>query len=206
MIVKKYYSPPLQENTFLIYSEKTLQGYIIDPGSKPEEILNFINQNKIKIKAILNTHGHFDHTIFNQYFVNELDIPVHIDEKDIFYTKRIKDFKHLYNNKAIPFENYELFKGNLILENQTIEIIKTPGHTIGGISYYIPSENILFTGDTLFKRAFGRYDLPKGNFEDLKNSIRKLFALPDNTLVYAGHGEETTIGEEKRQNYILKFI
>jgi len=189
-----------------LYSEKSRTGFIIDPGSKPDEILDFINNNNLKIKAILNTHGHFDHTVFNQYISDKLNLAILLDEKDIIYTKRIKDFSYLFNREIILPKEFVKYTDKLILDNDKIEIIETPGHTPGGYSYYIPNQSIIFTGDTLFKGAFGRYDLPKGNFEDLKFSIKKLFELPDNTIVYSCHGAQTTIGQEKKTNYILKFF
>ena len=206
MKVKKFHAPPLEENSYILYSENSRTGYIIDPGSKPDEILNFTNKNNLNIKAILNTHGHFDHTVFNQYLSNKLNLPVLLDEQDMVYTKRIKDFSYLFDREIVLPEEFIRYTDKLHIDNEDISIIKTPGHTPGGYSYYIPSQSMIFTGDTLFKGAFGRYDLPNGNFDDLKRSIKKLFELPDNTIVYSGHGEETTIGEEKKTNYILKFL
>ncbi len=206
MKVKKFYAPPLEENSYILYSENPKTGFIIDPGSKPDKILDFINDNHLSIKAILNTHGHFDHTVFNQYLSDKLDLPILLDEQDIIYTQRIKDFTYLFNRKIILPKEFIKYTDRLHLNSEEIQIIKTPGHTPGGYSYYIPSQSMIFTGDTLFKGAFGRYDLPKGNFEDLKISIKKLFELPDNTIVYSGHGAETTIGQEKKTNYILNFF
>ena len=206
MKIKKYTAPPLEENTYLIYDENIKEGYIIDPGSKPEDIIETIKDKNIKIKAILHTHGHFDHTAFTQLLVNELNVPVFLDEKDLIYTRRIKDFAYLYNREIPILENYDIYKDPIEIGKSKITVIDTPGHTPGGKCFYIPDISIIFTGDTLFKRAFGRYDLPMGNFDELKASIKKLFELPGNTIVYSGHGEETTIKEEKNNNYILKFL
>jgi len=206
MKIKKFFAPPLEENSYILYSDESKTGFIIDPGSQPDEILSFIEDNNITIKAILNTHGHFDHTVFNQYIADKLNLPILLDKKDIFYTTRIKDFAYLFNREIILPKKFTEYKDKLVLNNEEIIIIKTPGHTPGGYSYYIPSQSIIFTGDTLFKGAFGRYDLPMGNFNNLKESIRKLFQLPEDTVVYSGHGNETTIGHERKTNYILNYI
>jgi len=206
MKIKKFFAPPLEENSYILYSDESKTGFIIDPGSKPDEIISFVKENNITIKAILNTHGHFDHTVFNQYISDKLNIPVLLDDKDLIYTTRIKDFAYLFNREIPLPKKFNKYTDDLSLNGNEIIVIKTPGHTPGGYSYYIPSKSIIFTGDTLFKGAFGRYDLPGSSFDALKVSIKSLFELPDDTMVYSGHGEETTIGIEKNSNYILQFI
>jgi len=206
MKVKKFFAPPLEENSYILYSDKSKTGFIIDPGSKPDEIISFVKDNNLKIKAILNTHGHFDHTMFNQYISDKLNLPILIDDKDLVYVENIKNYTQWYNREVPLPRKFNKYKGDLKLNNQEIQIIKTPGHTPGGCCYYIPSESIMFVGDTLFKGAFGRYDLPGGDFEVLKKSIKSLFELPSEIVLYSGHGEETTIGVEKTSNYILNFI
>ena len=206
MKIKKFFAPPLEENSYILYSDESKTGFIIDPGSKPDEIISFVKENNITIKAILNTHGRFDHTVFNQYISDELNIPVLLDDKDLIYTTRIKDFAYLFNRDIPLPKKFKKYTDDLVLNDSEILIIKTPGHTPGGYCYYIPSKSIIFTGDTLFKGSFGRYDLPGSDFDALKLSIKSLFELPDDTLVYSGHGAETTIGIEKKSNYILQFI
>lgn len=206
MKIKKFFAPPLEENSYILYSEISKTGFIIDPGSKPNEIISFIKENDIKIKSILNTHGHFDHTVFNQYISDILEIPILLDDKDLWYTQNIKNYLHLYNMEVPLPKKYIKYTGDLSLDDDEIIIIETPGHTPGGYSYYIPSKSVIFTGDTLFQGAFGRYDFPGGDFDALKVSIKSLFELPDDTVVYSGHGAETRIGIEKKGNYILSFM
>lgn len=161
MHIISFFEPPLLENSFILYDE--INCFIIDPGSKYDDIVRFIENNKLKPIGILNTHGHFDHIKYN-------------------------DGDKLYLNSA------------------EIKIIETFEHTAGSICFYLENNNIIFTGDTLFKKSFGRTDLPGGDFDLMKNSIKKLFSLKDETVVYCGHGIKTTIKDEKQDNIFLKYL
>ena len=188
LIINSYY----QENTYIIFYNNNI--IVIDPGNNINEIIN----NVEKIDYILLTHGHMDHI----WGVKEL---IKIFNPIIYCSKEDKDFinvniildyyfpKNNYNFKFIDYENFNI---------NNIEIIKSPGHSNGSVCIYFKKENILFSGDTLFKDSFGRYDFKDGDLNKLVKSINKLFELNENTIVYPGHGEKTTIKYEKTNNII----
>jgi glyoxylase-like metal-dependent hydrolase (beta-lactamase superfamily II) len=187
-----------QANCYIVYDENTKDGFIIDPGDEGSTILDVINREKLNIKFIILTHGHFDHIGAVNKIKEALNIPVYMNEKDGFM---IKSGKQKIGMAYPKFENFNpdrfVKEGDTIsCGGNTIEIIETPGHTPGGIS--IKLDGYVFTGDTLFAGSIGRYDFEGGSFEDIVNSIKnKLFTLPDDTIVCPGHGQGTKIGIEK---------
>ena len=194
MEVKKLVLGPLKTNCYFVINKE--ECIIIDPATNSETILEFAKQNKITIKAILLTHGHFDHCSAVQ----------HLQKNRIkVYTSKF-DYEILKNSpKYFGLNPTKGFTADFIVDdNQVIEliglkikVILTPGHTEGCVSYLI--ENNLFSGDTIFKGGdFGRCDLFSSNFDKIKYSSKeKLFSLNNETIVYPGHGESTIIGEEK---------
>ena len=199
MIIEKVVDRFMDENTYIIGDEKTKKCAIIDPGGSTIDIFNKIKQHGLTVEYIILTHGHGDH-------IEGLnDLASYYPEAKVYIGEEDKDF--LYNSElslsAAIFGEIFKFKGELITvkEGDTIgdfKVIDTPGHTIGSKSFYDEKDKILMSGDTLFRRSYGRYDLPTGDLNMLCNSLQKLSKLPDETIVYNGHTDNTTIGEEKR--------
>lgn len=179
---------------------------IIDPGADAELIKDFVSENKLNPKAILLTHGHFDHIMAVDAIRDFYNIKVYApaEEKDLLNDCRLNcsyDLSCIYETEADVY----------VRDGETIEVagmpftvIHTPGHTKGSTCYYVKVEKVLFAGDTLFFRSVGRTDLPTGNTRTLLSSLNKLMELPEDTCVYCGHGPKTYIGSEKKENPYIR--
>ncbi len=196
---------PLQSNCYLILCTKTQQCVIVDPGEEPDAIVNMVNMNKAEPVLIINTHGHGDHIGANRAIKERYDIPLAIHEDD---ARMLTDPQ--FNMSALLGFNITSPPADILLKDgdrqefadTSIEILHTPGHSPGGISLLI--ENHLLSGDALFNSSIGRSDIPGASHEQLIRGIKeKLMALPDDTIVYPGHGPTTTIGEERQNNPFL---
>lgn len=196
------------ENTYLVFDENTGNGLIIDPGCSMDKTEKMINENNVNVKYILLTHCHYDH-------ISSL-IPLKEKTGALIVTgdRGNVNIGNPSVNLSVYGLGYEInnIKSDKILsdgevmELDTVKIkcIYTPGHTDCGVCYLI--ENELFCGDTLFLRTCGRWDLPTANVDVLEKSIKeKLYLLPDETVVHPGHGESTTIGYEKKFNFVFKL-
>jgi glyoxylase-like metal-dependent hydrolase (beta-lactamase superfamily II) len=208
--IQQFTFNPVQENTYVIFNEKGACA-IIDPGcyfdNEYKELTDFILSNNLAPKCLLNTHCHLDHVFGNKRIAElyKLQLQMHPNEKKLF------DYAPASGEMwGLPFENYEgpvvyFNEGDQIrLDGDVLEILLTPGHSPGSVSFYNKEGKFVIAGDVLFRSGIGRTDLPGGNFDTLISSIRnKLFTLPDDVTVYSGHGPETTIGEEKISNPFL---
>ncbi|MBX2931513.1 MAG: MBL fold metallo-hydrolase [Chitinophagaceae bacterium] len=208
--VKVFTFNPVQENTYIIYNENR-NAIIIDPGcyfKNEQAVLRaFIQENKLKPIQLLNTHCHLDH-VFGNYWVHEtyqLALYIHANEKPVLEYAPISGLQW-----GLSFKNYDaslhyLKEGDTIyLDNDELEVLFTPGHSPGSISFYCKKQHFAIVGDVLFFESIGRTDLPGGNHETLLQSIReKLFVLPEETIIYNGHGASTTIGHEIKYNPFL---
>lgn len=201
---------PIQENTYLLWDETTLEAAIIDPGvwnrQEEQSLEGSIRAHGLKMKYALQTHAHFDHT-FGLPFVHRT-----WGLKPIFHVDEAETYRQMPNMAAqfglnigggMPSIERLLNDGDeLKLGENIIRLIHTPGHTPGSASFYVPDTKIVICGDTLFAGSIGRTDLPGGSLDDELDSIQnKLFALPDETTVLCGHGPTTSIGYEKQNNY-----
>lgn len=196
----------IKTNCYIITDEVTGETAIIDPGADFEAIKRQINGNNI-IKYILITHGHYDHIMAVKEIADEYGAKVICLKGAELYLKDSNlNFATYYGFYVSVNPDIILEEGQEIeLGSYKIKVLDVSGHAVGGACYYIPSENVLFTGDTLFKDTIGITDLPNGNHDLLvKNIKEKLLILPDETIVYPGHGAETTIGWEKKNNSYLK--
>ncbi len=193
----------IQTNCYVVGCEQTREGVVIDPGGHPDRILAEIERLALTIRYILNTHAHFDHTDANGALVKATGAPlaIHREDRPLLEASGGAAVFGLRANPSPP-PDLELRGGDrLEVGNLRLEVLHTPGHTPGHVCFYEPTEMVLYDGDVLFRRGIGRTDLPGGSWQQLLHSIRKvLFALPDETVVYSGHGPATTIGEEKRLN------
>jgi len=209
MILTTVTGGPFTVNCYIAASEKTKNGIIIDPGAGIDTIMNVIETDGIHIGKIICTHGHIDHTAGVKELQNRLSAPFFINEGDMFLLNRIPESAEMFGMKTegIPRVDGWLQDGGAVsFDDVSLRVIHTPGHSPGGIS--LAGKREVFTGDTLFAGSVGRTDLPGGDFQQLIHSIKaKLFMLDDAMTVYCGHGQPTTIGEEKRFNpFLTEFL
>jgi glyoxylase-like metal-dependent hydrolase (beta-lactamase superfamily II) len=206
--VKTFTFNPFLENTFVAWEKESRQAAVIDPGcfsSKEEdELKNFILLKQLSVKYLLNTHCHLDHIFGNNFVLKEFQPQYFIPELDRPLLENAPTQARLFGiemAKVQPAENFLSEGIALSLGADGIRFLFTPGHTQGEFCIYFPENSTCFTGDVLFQNSIGRTDLMGGNFKTLMDSIQeKLFTLPDETLIYPGHGDASTIGEEKRNN------
>jgi glyoxylase-like metal-dependent hydrolase (beta-lactamase superfamily II) len=196
----------LEVNCYIIGDNKKNEWAIIDPGGDAEKILKIIKRKNARVKFIINTHGHPDHTGANTKIKQETNAPLYIHKSDVTLGSGVfNQLARLTGIKGSPFKpDHFLNDGDtLSLGDIVLRIIHTPGHTQGGVCLFF--DKILFSGDTLFAGSIGRTDLPGGSLTALLSSIKeKLFSLPDDIIVYPGHGPQTTLGEEKSSNPFVK--
>jgi len=208
--IKSFEFSPIQENTYILYNEFN-DCLIIDPGcyfdDEKDAISDYIDKMDLKPQMLLNTHCHLDHVFGNKFVAEKFGLTLRMHQNE----KLVLDFAPksglMYN---LPFDNYQgdliyLKDGDTIkLGDDELKIIEAPGHSPGHICFYCAKQHFIISGDVLFNRSIGRTDLPGGDHETLLKNIReKLFVLPDETVVYSGHGPTTTIGEEKKYNPFL---
>ena len=207
MKFKKLENYQNSENTYLVYDENTKNGVVIDPGYDADKIIKAAADDDINIKYIFITHCHYDHIEFmeqlrektNAKLVSGDKASVNITDPDINLSYHGLGYFLSAKKSDIVLKDGESFK----IDTMNFKCIYTPGHTDCSVCYLI--DNTLFSGDTLFLRSCGRWDLPTGNEEIIRNSIiDKLYTLDDNIVVYPGHGGETSIGYEKKFNLVVK--
>lgn len=197
--------PTFETNTYLAWDTETADGFIIDPAAQGKSIIDFIELNHIKIKGIFLTHGHGDHiggveAIHSRY---NAPIYIHVYDAPMLTDSSLNLSDYMYESVKAPQETMKLVN-DMKFKLGTMDwfVIHTPGHTKGSCSYYC--ENTLFSGDTLFAESIGRTDFPGGNSKQIIESIKKkLFPLPNDTVVLPGHGPSTIIGNEKENNPFL---
>jgi len=199
-MIKTFVVGAIQTNCYVFFDDVSKEAMIVDPGYFEERICSFIKEEQLKLKYIYLTHCHFDHIMGANWLKEQLGGTIacldkeeeNCKDKNITMGKAVFSKSITINPDKIFFENDEIQIGEL-----NFKIIHTPGHTSGSSCLY--GNGILIAGDTLFNGTYGRCDLPTGNIYDIRKSIKvKLFELPDNTIVYPGHGDITTIGDEKK--------
>ncbi len=207
MQVQVFVNNPYQENTIILF-DATKQCVVIDPGmytaTEQSAVSNFVSQNQLKPVLLLNTHCHLDHVLGNKFIADNygLNPRYHKGESVIIEAMPAYAPQTGIRYEISPLAESFLEEGEkVIFGNSTLEVIFAPGHSPAHVCFYNAKENILIGGDVLFKNSIGRTDLPGGNHDLLiKNIQDKLFKLPDETVVYPGHGPTTTIGFEKKTN------
>jgi hydroxyacylglutathione hydrolase len=200
-----------QENTFILYDDSG-EALIIDAGCQTSDEINtltkFISKQNLKPVELLSTHGHIDHVLGNRFLKDNFKIPYRAHKGDLFMIENAIEQGALFGleieKPPLP-DTYLNEEEQIHFGNSTLDVIALPGHSPGGVGFYSREQNFIVVGDVLFSGSIGRTDLPGGDFNQLINSINsKLFVLPENTIVYPGHGPQTTIGKEKRTNPFLR--
>jgi hydroxyacylglutathione hydrolase len=198
MLIDTFTVGMLSTNCYVVNCHDTKEAIVIDPGldfsSEAKPIFDYIDEAKLTVKFIVNTHGHSDHVNGNTLFQKKCSVPICIHPDDAHFIESLEKGK-------FP-ANVMLRDGDSVkFGNESLKVMHTPGHTPGSIS--LVGEKLVFTGDTLFAGGIGRTDFPGGSDSDMMLSLQKLVRLPDYFLVYPGHGETSMIGEEKRVNPFL---
>lgn len=214
MKISKFIFNPFGENTYIVYDEDTRRAAIIDPGMLDEEerraVADFIERNNLKLEHQLITHVHIDHTFGSDYIKEAYGAGVEANNRDAFLGLTRTEQARMFH---LPLElppvtiDHQLKEGDVIElgPHSRLEVLEVPGHSPGSLAFYSPENGVVFTGDALFPSSVGRTDIPGGNHPELIDSIRKkLLTLPDETVVLAGHADETTIGRERAHNHFLR--
>ena len=202
MTIKSLAVGALENNCYVIADENTKECLVVDPGDEPDRILDVIRENHLKVQYIICTHAHFDHVAAVSEIKKETgaELLIHADDLDIY--RKTKDQAILWGFEADDQPEPDAFVSEgdkLRVGGLRFEVLHTPGHSPGGICLY--GEGILITGDTLFAGSVGRTDLYGGDVRELRKSFKRLMSLPDNTRVLPGHGDESTIGKERTDNF-----
>lgn len=198
MLIKSFTVGQIQTNCYIVTDPVTLECAVIDPGAESNTILEYLDDNKLKCRVILLTHGHFDHTGGVEALAEETGAKVYMSRKDVRHTAMDIGY-HYQPPKGTIFvsEGDEIKVGSL-----GFQVLETPGHSEGGITYVC--QRALFVGDTLFRDSCGRTDLPGGNGSEIMRSLRKLAELPGDYEVYPGHMEWTTLDRERTCNSFMR--
>ena len=211
MKIKTFTFNPIQENTYLVYDESN-EAVVIDAGCVSEiekrALKNYIEDNELMLKRVLNTHLHFDHQFGNKFLFNTFGIKPEAGEEDEYLLENVisqtRSFGMAVDEEAQPLGGYITDNQEIKFGNTTFKALHVPGHSPGSMAFYDEKEGVLFAGDVLFRASIGRTDLPKGDYATLILSItNKLLPLPDSTVVYSGHGPAITIGFERKNNPFL---
>jgi glyoxylase-like metal-dependent hydrolase (beta-lactamase superfamily II) len=202
LIIKELVVGPLMANCFICGCSKTKEAVVIDPGGDANTILLSLADSKLKVKYIINTHGHFDHVSANGKMKDATGADILIHPLDAPMLEKLSSNAAFFGvsvENSPPCDQTLEESDTVSFGDITLKVIHTPGHTPGGISLY--ANGVVFVGDTLFAGSIGRTDFPGGDFNTLISSIKtKLFNMEDDVRVFSGHGPETSIGIEKRHN------
>ena len=212
MKLRTFVFNPVEENTYLLYDD-TKECVIIDPGcyspAEQAQLKEFIQEKGLTVKHILNTHLHFDHCFGINFVSNTYGVGLQAHKDDEEFLHRLPEQAARFGfhvNEENPVISQYINEGDIIsFGEQSLKAIHVPGHSPGSIVFYSEEYGCLFVGDVLFQQSIGRTDLPGGDYDTLINGIKaKLYTLPDETRVFPGHGPDTTIGFEKRNNFYVK--
>ena len=203
MKIEKFVTGIISTNCYLVINEETKQTVVIDPAACPSYLMGHMKSEGLQVEAILLTHGHFDHIMGIDDLRREFPVPVYVHEGDreTLLDPALNLSSSYTNGYTFDGADYIRDGQRLELAGFSFQVIHTPGHTPGGVCYYLESEGVLFSGDTLFQNSVGRTDFPNSSMSDLIRSLReKVMKLPDDVKVYPGHMGETTIGQERKYN------
>lgn len=201
--INQYVVGPVQTNCYFAINDETKELLVIDPGESPKQLAEKIREEGCTPVAVLLTHGHFDHATGAEELAAEFGIPIYAyeGEKETLEDSNLNVSWMIGEQKVFHADVFVKDQQELDLAGFHIRVLFTPGHTRGGCCYYLPYEDVLFSGDTLFCCSVGRSDLPGGSTSELVRSVReKLLTLPERTTVYPGHNDVTTIENERMYN------
>ena len=210
--VKKFTFNPFSENTYVV-TDEFKNAVIIDPGcyykAEQNELDSYVLKNNLKLKSILHTHSHLDHMFGTAYLADKYNLDLWICKEDLVTYQSYEKVCEVYGVPITfspnPTPKFFDLKQLIQIDGIMFEILYVPGHSPGHVAFYNKENNFLINGDCLFENSIGRTDLPGGNHQQLIDSIKnEIFILPDETLVYCGHGNETTIKAEKSSNPFLR--
>lgn len=206
MIIEKLEVGPIMANCFIVGCENTREAAVIDPGDDADRILMKLAEHELSVKYLINTHGHFDHVSANKRMKEATGAQIAIHREDEPMLNQLSQSARMFGlqSENSPPADIYLNDGDEIKFGEiTLRVIHTPGHSRGGVCLY--TKGHLFAGDTLFAGSIGRTDLGGGDYDTLISSIKnKLLGFDEKTLVYTGHGPETTIGRERAMNPFLR--
>jgi glyoxylase-like metal-dependent hydrolase (beta-lactamase superfamily II) len=209
MLLESFPVGPLQCNCSIIGCKETGEAAVIDPGGDAQKIIDFCDKNKLKIKYLLHTHAHFDHIMGSRALKEATGAKILLHKEDKFLYDALEKQCSLFGFKAdtpLDIDHYLNDDEDVTVGNIKTSVIHTPGHTPGSLCFCVADkDSVLFSGDTLFQQSIGRTDLWGGSYEEIIDSIKnKLFKLDDSTRVVPGHGDDTTIWTEKRENPFVR--
>lgn len=198
----------VNSNIYLVYDESQRAGIIVDTGGDHQLVTPEIDKRQLEIRYILNTHGHFDHVAANAQLKAEYNVPlgIHPADRELLLSGGGAALFGLAHMPSPPPDLELTADFTLQVGDLELQVIHTPGHTPGSICLYLPGEEALLTGDTLFAGSVGRTDLPGGSAQQLNTSLRQLLALPAETKIYPGHGPQSTLARELRENPWLRRL
>jgi len=216
MILETAAVGPFFKNGYVVGCERTKQAIYIDPGDEVEQLLAFIASEQLQVAYILLTHAHVDHVSGVAEAKRALGVPIFLHKDDLSLYKNAVSHGMMFGltvEEPPPVDRYYEGEGPITFGDYEVRVVHTPGHCPGGVCLAISKKDEagpphLFVGDTLFAGSIGRTDLPGGDYDTLLTAItNKLFAFPDESIVYSGHGPETTIGHEKATNpFVLEYL
>ncbi len=216
MILESAAVGPFFKNGYIVGCETTRQAVFIDPGDEVEELLSFVRSEQLQVTHILLTHAHVDHVSGVAEAKRALGAPIHLHKDDLFLYQNAVRAGMMFGltvEEPPPVDVFYEGEGPITFGDYDVRVVHTPGHCPGGVCLVIAKRGDdapphLFVGDTLFAGSIGRTDLPGGNYETLLRAITEvLFAFPDESIVYSGHGPETTIGRERQTNpFVLEYL
>lgn len=212
LTVQRFTFNPVQENTYVLYNEKG-QCCIIDPGcyfaSEEQALKEFVTTNGLTPVLLLNTHCHLDHIFGNRFVAKTYGLALHLHPQEVPVLEYGPQAGQAW---GLPFDNYDgervlIDEGQAVrIGDDELQVIFTPGHSPGSVSFYSKDAKFVISGDVLFEGSVGRTDLPGGDFRILEESIKtKMYTLPEDVIVYPGHGASTTIGDERKGNPFVKM-
>jgi glyoxylase-like metal-dependent hydrolase (beta-lactamase superfamily II) len=207
MLLQPFVTGPLETNAYLVADRDSGEALVIDPGGDPGEILAFLARERLTCRLIVNTHGHFDHISGNRALKSATGASLLVHEADVPMLSEAVTHARFFMMRAENSPPPDLLledRGEVRVGAVVLRVMHTPGHSPGGVTLVAPG--VAFCGDLVFHGSVGRTDLPGGSERVLLDSIRRhIMTLPDDTVLYPGHGPDTTVGLEKRQNHFFRL-